>query len=131
MAVRGIRGATTADANTKEEILEKTREMLDAIVRLNDIRTEDIASATFSVTADLDAEFPAVAARGMGWIYTPLFCAMEIPVPGSLKSCVRVLLHINTERRQEDMVHVYLHGAKKLRPDLNSENADRFYTSEK
>ncbi len=129
MAVRGIRGATTAEANTKAEITAKTREMLEAIIRLNDLRVEDIASAVFSVTADLDAEFPAVAARGLGWIYTPLFCTMEIPVQGSLKSCVRVLLQVNSERRQDEMVHVYLHGAEKLRPDLGSKSADRFYTS--
>ncbi len=131
MAVRGIRGATTSDANTKSEILAKTKEMLEVLVRLNNIRVEDIASAVFSVTDDLDAEFPAVAARQMGWIYTPLFCTMEIPVRGSLRNCIRVLLHVNSELRQDEITHVYLHGAKKLRPDLDTKNADRFYTSEK
>jgi chorismate mutase len=129
MAVRGIRGATTAEANTKTEIVEKTREMLEALVKQNGILVEDIASAVFSVTEDLNAEFPAVAARGMGWLYTPLFCAVEIPVQGSLKSCVRVLLHVNSERRQDEMVHVYLHGAKKLRPDLETKSVDKFYKS--
>jgi chorismate mutase len=131
MAVRGIRGATTPDANTKDEILAKTKEMLEALVRLNNIRVEDIASAIFSVTDDLDAEFPAVAARKMGWLYTPLFCTMEIPVQGSLRSCIRVLLHVNSELRQDEITHVYLHGAKKLRPDLDTKSVDRFYTSEK
>ena len=83
MAVRGIRGATTAASNTKEEIIEKTKEMLETLVRLNDIRIEDIVSAIFSVTEDLNAEFPAVAARKLGWMYTPLFCTIEIPVRGA------------------------------------------------
>jgi len=131
MAVRGIRGATTAPANTKSDIVARTKEMLEALVKLNDIRTEDIASAIFSVTEDLNAEFPAVAARQMGWLYTPLFCTMEIPVQGSLKSCIRVLLHVNTDMSQEEMKHVYLHEAEKLRPDLGTANKNKFYTSEK
>jgi chorismate mutase len=131
MPVRGIRGATTTPANTKSDIAARTKEMLEALVRLNDIHNEDIASAIFSVTDDLDAEFPAVAARQMGWIYTPLFCTMEIPVQGSLKSCIRVLLHVNSERSQEEMKHVYLHDAEKLRPDLDTANKNKFYSSEK
>lgn len=131
MAVRGIRGATTAVSNTKEEIIEKTREMLETLVRLNDLRIDDIASAIFSVTGDLDAEFPAVAARKLGWIYTPLFCTLEIPVKGSLRTCIRVLLQVNSDRRQEEMKHAYLHEAKKLRPDLGTDNIDKFYISEK
>jgi chorismate mutase len=131
MAVRGIRGATTSDANTKREILAKTKEMLEVLVRLNNIRIEDIASAVFSVTDDLNAEFPAVAARQMGWLYTPLFCTLEIPVQGSLRSCIRVLLHVNSILRQDEVTHAYLHGAKKLRPDLGTKSVDRFYTSEK
>lgn len=131
MAVRGIRGATTTPANTKSDIVARTKEMLETLVTLNDIRTEDIASAIFSVTDDLNAEFPAVAARQMGWLYTPLFCTMEIPVQGSLKSCIRVLLHVNTDMSQEEMKHVYLHEAEKLRPDLGTANKNKFYTSEK
>ncbi|HOT43859.1 MAG TPA: chorismate mutase [Spirochaetota bacterium] len=131
MAVRGIRGATTAPANTKSDIVARTKEMLETLVRLNDIRTDDIASAIFSVTEDLNAEFPAVAARQMGWLYTPLFCTMEIPVQGSLKSCIRVLLHVNTDLKQEEMKHVYLHEAEKLRPDLGTASKNKFYTSEK
>ncbi|MBN2159254.1 MAG: chorismate mutase [Spirochaetes bacterium] len=131
MAIRGIRGATTAGSNTKGEIVAKTKELLERIIKLNDIRVEDIASATFSVTDDLNAEFPAVAARQLGWLYTPLFCALEISVPGSLKSCIRVLLHVNSDRRQDEMTHVYLYGAKKLRPDLETKSENAFYTSEK
>ena len=131
MAVRGIRGATTAPANTKSDIIARTKEMLEALVKLNDINIEDIASAIFSVTDDLNAEFPAVAARQMGWICTPLFCTMEIPVQGSLKSCIRVLLHVNMDRPQEEIKHVYLHEAEKLRPDIGTSNNNKFYTSEK
>jgi len=130
MAIRGIRGAITVDSNTKEEILERTKELLAALVTHNHVAIEDIASAIFSVTEDLNAEFPAVAARRLGWIYTPLFCVTEIPVPGSLKRCVRVLLHVNTDRRQEEMKHLYLRDAKKLRPDLESGDAGTFYLSD-
>jgi chorismate mutase len=131
MAVRGIRGATTADSNTRDEIIAKTRELLESLVRQNHTELPDIASAVFSVTKDLDAEFPAVAARAMGWQYTPLFCTTEMAIPGSLISCIRVLLHVNTDKRQDEMIHVYLYGAKNLRPDLESKNAGKFYTSNK
>jgi chorismate mutase len=131
MAVRGIRGATTVASNTKEEIIDRTKEMLETLVRINGVRVEDIASAIFSVTDDVNAEFPAVAARRIGWVYTPLFCTLEIPVPGSLRSCIRVLIHVNSDRRQDEMKHAYLHEAKRLRPDLGSDSADKFYTSEK
>jgi chorismate mutase len=131
MAVRGLRGATTAGKNSREDIIARTKEMLETLIEQNQIRAEDIASATFSVTDDLNAEFPAVAARELGWVYTPLFCVMEIPVRGSLRSCIRVLLHLNSDKRQDEMKHVYLHEAKKLRPDLGSPGADKFYMSEK
>ncbi len=129
MAVRGIRGATTVDKNNTEEITARTRELLEVLVEKNSISVEDIASAVFSVTDDLNAEFPAVAARKIGWLYTPLFCTREIPVPGSLQSCIRVLLHVNSEKMQEEMVHVYLYEAKKLRPDIDSASEERYYTS--
>ncbi len=131
MAVRGIRGATTVEENSKEEIIEKTRELLESLIKKNNIVVDDVASATFSVTEELNAEFPAVAARDIGWIFTPLFCTREIPVQGSLKNCIRVLLHVNSETAQKDIIHAYLHGAKKLRPDLESNNEDKYYSSEK
>jgi chorismate mutase len=130
MPVRGVRGATTVGKNDREEILERTGELLRALVERNGIVPADIASAVFSVTGDIDAEFPAVAARRMGWIYTPLMCTREIPVPGSLPLCIRVLLHVNTDRPQEDIIHLYLREARKLRPDLDTGDVDRYYRSE-
>lgn len=120
MPVRGIRGATTVRANTKEAILEATREMLEAVVTANDLDPEDVASAWFTTTPDLNAEFPAVAARQMGWTFVPLMCGHEMSVPGSLPQCLRVLLHVNTDKSPHDIHHVYMRGASALRPDLGS-----------
>lgn len=118
MFCRGVRGATTVDSNDREEILTATRQMLALLIRRNEIDKHDIASAQFTVTKDLDAEFPALAARQLGWIDVPLLCGYEISVPGSLEKCIRVLLHWNTEVPQESIQHVYLAGAERLRPDL-------------
>lgn len=114
---RGIRGATTCEANTREAILAATRELLEVLIERNGIRPDDIASAIFTTTTDLDAEFPAVAARAIGWTDTALLCGHEMHVPGSLRSCIRVLILWNTERRADEVVHVYINGAKNLRPD--------------
>ena len=114
---RGIRGATTATANTRESILEATRDMLARLIEANDLRPDDIASAIFSTTPDLNAEFPAVAAREMGWLDTALFCTHEMAVPGSLPRCIRVLIHWNTTRRADEIVHVYVREASTLRPE--------------
>ncbi|KAB8142728.1 chorismate mutase [Chloroflexia bacterium SDU3-3] len=125
---RGIRGATTCEANTREEILEATRDMLERIIRSNDLRPEDIASAIFSTTPDLNAEFPAVAARQLGWLDTALMCTHEMAVPGSLQRCIRVLVHWNTTRQADEVVHVYIRGAVNLRPEraqLTSASAQR------
>lgn len=119
MPVRGIRGATTVSENAREAIIEATRELLEVMVEANDISPEDIASAWFTTTPDLNAEFPAVAAREMGWTFVPLMCSHEMDVPGSLRMCVRILLHVNTEKRPHDIRHVYLRGARVLRPDLD------------
>lgn len=115
-AVRGIRGATTVAANERGAIVSATREMLELIVRLNKIFPEDVASVWFTTTPDLDAEFPAFAAREIGWTDVPLICAREIPVAGALERCVRVLIHWNTDRSQAEIRHVFLHGARALRP---------------
>ena len=115
---RGIKGATTVERNTREAILAATTELLSRMVELNDVQPDDIASAIFSTTPDLNAEFPAVAARRMGWTDVPLSCVHEMDVPGSLRMCLRILLHVNTTRSAREIVHVYLRGARVLRPDL-------------
>ncbi len=120
-ACRGIRGATTVDGNEAEAILAATRELLAAIVEANGLDPADLASAIFSLTPDLNAAFPAAAARQLGWTQVPLFDVQEVPVPGSLPRCIRVLLHWNTSRAAAEVVHVYLRGARALRPDLNGE----------
>jgi chorismate mutase len=117
---RGIRGATTCDENTREAILEATRDLLQRIIAVNGVRPEDIASAIFSTTPDLTAEFPAVAARELGWLDTALLCTHEMAVPGSLPRCIRVLIHWNTTRRAEEIIHVYIRGAHTLRPDRSA-----------
>lgn len=117
MATRGIRGATTVDANAADAIKERTLELLGVLVASNGLRPEDVASATFTVTADLDAEFPALAVRSLpDWEDVPLLCAREIPVEGSLGHCIRVLLLWNTDRLQSQVRHAFLRGARGLRP---------------
>jgi chorismate mutase len=115
---RGVRGATTVEANTREEILSATRQLLALMIRQNGIDPEDVASALFSLTHDLNAEFPALAARQLGWLEVPLLCTNELDVPGSLRKCVRILVHWNTDKPQREIRHVYVKGAVKLRPDL-------------
>jgi len=119
MPIRGIRGATTVSADEPELILEATRELLEAILDANDgMKPDDVGSAIFTVTDDLASTFPAQAARQMGWGLVPMMCAREIPVPGSLRRVIRVLVHWNTETPQSRITHVYLKDAVKLRPDL-------------
>jgi len=116
--VRAIRGAITVDNNTAEDITEATKVLLEKIIEKNNVPIDDIISIIFSVTKDLDSAFPAVAARKLGWTDVALMCTNEIYVPGSLEKCIRVLMHINTEKSNKDIKHVYLKGAKVLRPDL-------------
>lgn len=119
MSVRGIRGATTVCEDTAEAVLSATGELLLAILEANPtLKPEDIASVLFTVTDDVRAAYPARAAREMGWGEVPLVCAQEIPVAGSLKCCIRVLIHWNTELAQHQIHHVYLRDAVQLRPDL-------------
>jgi len=119
MPCRGVRGATTAEANTSVEILRATLELLALMIRRNDIHPEDVASAIFTTTSDLNAEFPALAARQLGWFNIALLCGHELTVPGSLPRCVRILLHWNTEKAADEIVHIYIKGAARLRPDLS------------
>lgn len=119
--VRGIRGATSVPEDRPELIHQATRELLQEVLRLNEITEfDDIASAIFTTTPDLTSTFPAEAARALGMRLVPLLCASEIAVPSSLPRCIRVLLHVNTTRAQAEIVHVYLHEAKRLRPDVSS-----------
>jgi chorismate mutase len=118
MCIRGVRGATVADENHAESILAATRELLLAILKAHpSMRPEELASILFTVTEDLDDAYPAQAARQIGWSHTPLICAREIPVPGGIPRCIRVLIHWNTELPQREVRHVYLKDAARLRPD--------------
>ena len=114
---RGIRGATTASDNTAEAILEATSDLLTRLVEANDIQQEDVASVIFTTTVDLTAEYPAVAARQMGWYDVALMCGHEMVVPGALQQCIRILIHWNTTHSNSEIQHVYLRGAVTLRPD--------------
>ncbi len=120
---RGIRGATTVEYNNREEILSATTELLQLLIEKNDLHPDNIASAIFTVTDDLDADFPAVATRRLGWTETALMCAREIPVPGSLRKCIRVLIHVNTTRSAAEIQHVYIREAVSLRPTFRGEDA--------
>ncbi len=116
ISVRGLRGATTADDNTRDAILEATRELLEALVDANDVSVDDIAALTFSTTKDLNAEFPAVAARvGLGWTEVAMMCNHEMDVPGGQARCIRVLMLVNTEKRPKELKRIYLRGATYLR----------------
>lgn len=121
MTVRGIRGATSVPEDRPDLILAATRELLEALLTSNQITDfEDIVSAIFTTSPDLTSTFPAEAARAIGMKQVPLLCASEIAVPQSLPKCIRVLLHVNTNKRQAEIQHIYLHEAKKLRPDVAS-----------
>ena len=118
MPVRGVRGAITAWENSKEAILSATKKLLEEMIVSNKIQKNDIASAFFTTTTDLNAEFPAVAARQLGWTTVPLMCGNEMAVPGSLQKVIRVMLHLNTDQNPEDIQHIYLGEAQSLRPEL-------------
>lgn len=121
MPMRGVRGATTVHEDQADQLLPATQELLEAILAANPgMQTDDIASVLFTVTNDISSAFPALAARRIGWDSVPMVCAREIPVPGSLPRCIRVLLHWNTDLPQRDVRHIYLREAVRLRPDLAS-----------
>ena len=120
MYCRGVRGATTVDTNTRDEVLVATRQLLALMIRINDIKPEDVGSAVFSATVDINAEFPALAARQLGWLDVPLLCTHEMSVPGALPLCIRILVNWNTDKSQQDIHHVYIKEAKRLRPDLSN-----------
>lgn len=124
MTIRGIRGATTIEVDTEEEVLSATYELLDALFEANpDLHADDIASTLFTTTRDITSTFPALAARQMGWDLVPMMCAQEIPVQNSLPMCIRVLIHWNTKKSQQEITHVYLRNAVQLRPDIARRNS--------
>ena len=131
MTIRGVRGATVAAENTVHAILAATRELLQAMLQGNPgLETSDIGSAFFTVTEDLDATYPALAARSIGWTQVPMLCAREIPVPDGMPRVIRVLLHWNTDRSQAEIYHAFLYEAAQLRPDLATvEENDRALSS--
>jgi chorismate mutase len=122
MQVRGLRGATVAEADTPEAIRAAARELLEALAAANALDAADIASVIFSVTPDLTAEPPARAARDLGWDEAAIMCLAEMPVPGGPPRCIRVLIHWNTDKRPAEVRHVYLHAAGQLRPDRAARN---------
>jgi chorismate mutase len=114
--VRGLRGATTADSNTRDAILEATRELLQELVEANDVSADDIAAVTFTTTRDLDAEFPAVAARvDLGWTEVAMMCGHEMEVPGGQERCIRVMILVNTDKAPHELKRIYLREAASLR----------------
>jgi chorismate mutase len=117
--LRGVRGAITVEKDERELILLATKELLAKMIEENSIEVDDVASAFFSLTPDLRTEFPAVAAREMGWSDVPLFCVKELDIEGSLPKCVRILLHWNTDKKPSEISHAYMRDAIKLRPDIN------------
>ncbi|NLD50108.1 MAG: chorismate mutase [Clostridiaceae bacterium] len=118
MTVRAVRGATTVHTNTTDDIIKETTILLKNIVDYNNLNEEDIISIIFTVTNDINAAFPAKAAREIGFTKVALMCMKEMEVPGSLEKCIRILIHVNTDKSNDEIRHVYLNNAKILRPDL-------------
>lgn len=114
---RGVRGAITAEANTAEAILAATHELLTALIEANHIDPDDVGSMIMTTTVDLNAEYPAVAARRLGWMDVAILCGHEMDVPHGLKKCIRILIHWNTTRSAQEIEHVYIGEAQTLRPD--------------
>ncbi len=117
MVCRGVRGAITVETNSREVILRETRRLLALMIRLNSIEAEDVASAIFTTTRDVNAEYPALAARQLGWLDAALLCGHEMEVPNGLPLCIRILVHWNTDKKPPEIQHVYLGEAVRLRPD--------------
>jgi len=124
MTISAVRGAITVESNTRESILEATRELLKELIKRNELEISDIISVIFTCTKDLTAVYPAVAARELGMKYTALFCCQEMDVEGSLPMCIRVLMHISSNKDQVAIQHTYLREAKMLRKDLVHENGE-------
>lgn len=122
--IRGVRGAITVNQNNEAEIMAATERVVKQMILENEISPDDVASVFISVTEDLSAVFPAKAVRLIdGWNYVPVMCMQEIPVPNSLRKCIRVMMHVNTEKVQQEINHIYLEGAEVLRPDLSKHHS--------
>jgi chorismate mutase len=118
LMVRGLRGATTVDEDTVDQVTQRSQELMQCIMVRNELTEDDIISVLFTATADVHSIFPATAIREIGFGAVPLLCAAEIAVPGSMPRCIRVLLHVHTTKSKDEIHHVYLHGAQGLRDDL-------------
>jgi len=118
LSVRAVRGAVTVDNNSSEDVMNETIKLLSRMIDDNVINKDDIISIIFSTTHDINAAFPAAAARKMGWTDIPLMCTNEMDVPGSLPKCIRILMHINSDKTNAQLRHIYMKDARKLRPDL-------------
>jgi chorismate mutase len=116
--VRALRGATTIDVDTREQVMDRTAELIELILERNAITKDDLISVIFTATSDVHSEFPAAAARAIGISDVPLLCAQELDIAGAVQRCIRVLIHLTTDRAPADLRHVYLHGAEPLRTDL-------------
>ena len=125
MKVRGIRGAITVTEDTEKAIITATTELLNEIIAANGLEEDNVASVTFSLTPDLNSAFPAVAARELGWDNVALFCCQELAINDALDRCIRILIHYNTDKKLAELNHIYLKDAKKLRPDLAEEGAEK------
>ena len=118
--IRGVRGATTVDNDTEEAIIEATMEILSAMISANDLKEDDVASVFFTTTPDLTSAYPARGARRLGWTQTALMGGVEMDVKGSIPRCIRILIHWNTDKPQNEIKHIYLRDAVKLRPDWSA-----------
>ena len=119
--MRAVRGAITVERDDAELVAAATRELLTALVERNSLASEHVISAIFTVTPDITSDYPARAARELGWVEVPLLCALEIPIPEGVARCIRVLLHIETDLPRSALRHVYLRDARGLRPDLSDD----------
>jgi chorismate mutase len=118
MSFRALRGATTVDVDSTDQVTERVVELLTAMMEQNDVDHDDLISVWFTATDDIHSMFPAAAARKIGWGDVPLLCARELDIDGATPLCIRVLVHLMSERGRSELHHVYLHGARGLRDDL-------------
>lgn len=123
MSVRAVRGATQLESDVREHMLDRVAEMVRDVMSANDLEVDDFISIIFTATSDLNSEFPAYAARQLGFHDVPLICARELEIDGSMPRVVRMMAHVETDRRRDQITHAYLHGAAALRRDLNNVHA--------